>query len=63
MPLARHVLPLTKALVVADDAFGTRAVKEFAESYKQSGRKLHCLINNAGTALPPHSITENGFEV
>ena len=40
-----------------------RAVRDFAENYKRSGRKLHCLINNAGTALPPHSITENGFEV
>lgn len=40
-----------------------RAVREFADDYKRSGRKLHCLVNNAGTALPPHSITENGFEV
>ena len=44
-------------------AIPARAVKDFAENYKRSGRKLHCLINNAGTALPPHSITENGFEV
>ena len=40
-----------------------RAVKEFAENYIKSGKKLHCLINNAGTALPPHSITKDGFEV
>ncbi|KAL3162244.1 hypothetical protein ABBQ32_009943 [Trebouxia sp. C0010 RCD-2024] len=40
-----------------------RAVKEFAENYIRSGKKLHCLINNAGTALPPHSITKDGFEV
>lgn len=40
-----------------------RAVKEFADNYKQSGKKLHCLINNAGTALPPHSTTKDGFEV
>lgn len=43
--------------------FACRAVKEFADNYKQSGKKLHCLINNAGTALPPHSITKDGFEV
>ena len=43
--------------------FACRAVKEFADNYKQSGNKLHCLINNAGTALPPHNITKDGFEV
>ncbi|KAL0047126.1 hypothetical protein WJX82_007247 [Trebouxia sp. C0006] len=45
------------------DVSNLKAVKEFADDYKRSGRKLHCLVNNAGTALPPHSITENGFEL
>lgn len=40
-----------------------RAVRDFAEDWKQQKRKLHVLINNAGTALPPHTITKNGFEV
>lgn len=45
------------------DVSDLKAVKKFADDYKRSGRKLHCLINNAGTALPPHSITESGFEL
>ncbi len=40
-----------------------QAVKEFAADYKLAGLKLHCLVNSAGTALPPRGITENGFEV
>ena len=55
----RHFCVLFTVLTSA----ACRAVKEFAENFKQSGRKLHCLVNNAGTALPPHSITENSFEV
>ena len=48
----------TRALDLASLA----SVRAFAKSFIASNQKLDLLINNAGIMMPPHSLSEDGFE-
>jgi NAD(P)-dependent dehydrogenase (short-subunit alcohol dehydrogenase family) len=37
-------------------------IRSFAENFVESGRPLHCLINNAGVMIPMRRETQDGFE-
>jgi NAD(P)-dependent dehydrogenase (short-subunit alcohol dehydrogenase family) len=39
-----------------------RSVPECAERLRSSGKKIDILILNAGVALVPYNLTEDGFE-
>jgi NAD(P)-dependent dehydrogenase (short-subunit alcohol dehydrogenase family) len=39
------------------------SVQQFAEGFKQKHGRLHVLINNAGVAMPPASLTAQGYEL
>lgn len=39
------------------------SVRAFAQSFLKDYKQLDVLINNAGVMMPPHTITEDGFEL
>lgn len=54
--------PAAKIGCMALDLSRQKSVHAFAAEFSQKYRKLDLLINNAGIMMPPHSITEDGFE-
>ncbi|KAI9008673.1 hypothetical protein DFJ74DRAFT_688243 [Hyaloraphidium curvatum] len=44
------------------DLADLKAVKRFADQYKQSGKPLHVLMNNAGVAMTKFELTPDGYE-
>ncbi|XP_076014182.1 retinol dehydrogenase 12 [Genypterus blacodes] len=63
---ARDILREVKgAKVVAKhlDLADTKSICQFAENVYNTEKTLHYLINNAGVAICPHSITADGFEM
>jgi len=45
------------------DLASLKSIKNFAEAFKAKYEKLDLLINNAGVMMPPHSKTEDDFEL
>ena len=45
------------------DLASLKSIKNFNDEFKQKYSKLDLLINNAGVMMPPHSKTEDGFEL
>ncbi|WP_419907742.1 oxidoreductase [Hoeflea sp.] len=45
------------------DLSSLRSVREFADTFRKTHPRLDLLINNAGIMVPPHSTSEDGFEI
>jgi NAD(P)-dependent dehydrogenase (short-subunit alcohol dehydrogenase family) len=45
------------------DGSDLKNVRQFADRFREKFDKLDVLINNAGTAVPPHKVTDEGFEI
>lgn len=45
------------------DLASLESVRDFSNSYRESGRPLHLLINNAGIMAQPKAFTVDGFEM
>ncbi|XP_044031488.1 retinol dehydrogenase 12 [Siniperca chuatsi] len=45
------------------DLADTKSICQFAENIYNTEKALHCLINNAGVAMCPYSITVDGYEM
>lgn len=55
--------PNADVKVMLLDLASLKSVKNFANEFKQNFTRLDFLINNAGVMVPPHSLTEDGFEL
>lgn len=58
--LAQH--PKGQIECMALDLASLKSVRAFAAAYKKRHATLDLLINNAGIMMPPHSLSEDGFE-
>ncbi len=38
------------------------SVKNFADKFKETSKRLDVLVNNAGVMIPPYTLTKEGFE-
>ncbi|WP_136657760.1 oxidoreductase [Nitratireductor sp. XY-223] len=49
--------------VMAIDLSSLASVREFADRFRETHSSLDLLINNAGVMIPPHAVSEDGFEI
>jgi len=54
--------PQVKVTVQLIDLASLKSVKAFSTRFTEAHSALDLLINNAGIMIPPHSLTEDGFE-
>lgn len=54
--------PTAKISTMTLDVSKQASVKQFAQTFAATHKKLDLLINNAGIMMPPFSETEDGFE-
>ena len=59
----RDELPTAKCSFMELDLARLSSVRAFAESALSALPKIDLLINNAGIMIPPHTITNEGFEL
>ena len=45
------------------DLSSIKSIKKFAEEFLKTEKGLHILVNNAGVAFCPKTLTEDGFEM
>ncbi|XP_076617726.1 retinol dehydrogenase 11 [Chaetodon auriga] len=63
---ARDIMREVKAAKVVArqlDLADTKSICQFAENIYNTEKALHYLINNAGVAICPHSLTVDGYEM
>lgn len=58
--LATH--PRARVTCMALDLASLKSVRAFAAAYTKRHATLDLLINNAGIMMPPHALSEDGFE-
>jgi len=55
--------PKADLAVLQLDLSSLKAIRAFAKSFNEQYDRLDLLINNAGLLAPPHTLTEDGFEL
>ena len=56
-------VPHADLAILQLDLSSLKAVRAFAKSFNTQYDRLDLLINNAGLLAPPHTLTEDGFEL
>ncbi|MDA4847931.1 oxidoreductase [Hoeflea poritis] len=49
--------------IMTVDLSSLASVRQFADAFVQTHGRLDLLINNAGVMIPPHAVSEDGFEI